>query len=240
MRPEMTIAFRDVNTALAAGYVIILAGVLVAAGLVFHPLPAGGFDEQASVLAQTPWWGAIHAAIAFGFVLCVLGALLALVAGGVLTRHWITALSWGAIGVGMIYFTGVALINAWVMHPLAEQLPDQLALFDAMNDLIIGFGWLGNPLFLFGLTALATFEFLAHGVLLSRRVAAFGVIVSILSWGRGIGSATGLFILEPLVLANIPMFLWFSYLGYRIAWLARKQMREIAESEILEPENEVA
>lgn len=236
----MTIAFRDVNIALAAGYVLTLAGVLVAVSLAFHPLPAGGFDEQVSVLGQTSWWGAIHAAIAFGFVLCVLGALLALVSGGILTRHWITALSWGAIAVGMIYFTGVALINAWVMHPLAEQSTEQTALFDVMNDLLIGFGWLGNPLFLFGLTALAIFEFRTNGVLLSRGVAAFGMIASILSWGRGIGSATGLYFLEPLVLANIPAFMWFSYLGYRIARLAKKQMREVAEYELLGLENEVA
>ena len=96
-----------------------LAGVLVAVGLALHPLPSRGLFEQASVLASTPLWGPIHVAIAMGFVLCVLGGLLMLAAGGTLIRHWLNAFAWGAIAVGMIFFTGVALINGFVMHALA-------------------------------------------------------------------------------------------------------------------------
>src|SRR5256885_1455870 len=44
---------------------------------------------------------------------------------------------------------------------------------------------------------------------------------ALLSWGRGIGSATGLYFLEPLIFANVPAFLWLSYYGWRIAALAR-------------------
>jgi hypothetical protein len=51
-------------------------------------------------------------------VLCLLGSLLLLVAGGRLTASWLAAVSWGAMAVGMIFFTGVALINGWVMHYL--------------------------------------------------------------------------------------------------------------------------
>ena len=73
---------RDPGAARAGGYVLAVAGVLVAIGLLFHPVPSGGFEEQPSVLANTPWWGPIHIAIAAGFVLCVLGSLLVLVGGG--------------------------------------------------------------------------------------------------------------------------------------------------------------
>jgi hypothetical protein len=41
--------------------------------------------------------------IAAGFVLCILGGLLLLVAGGILTGHWVQVLSWVAISVGMIF-----------------------------------------------------------------------------------------------------------------------------------------
>src|SRR5262245_16125117 len=111
--------FRDASAAEAAGYVLVLAGILVAVGLTFHPLPAGGFEEQVSILEGTPWWGAIHVAIAFGFVLSALGSLLMLIAGGTATVRWTNALCWGASTIGMIYFTGVALINGWVMHKIA-------------------------------------------------------------------------------------------------------------------------
>src|SRR5919197_1364381 len=103
--------FRDPGAARAGGYVLVVATLLVAIGLVFHPVPAGGFEEKPSVLANTPWWGPIHVAIAAGFVLCVLGALLMLVAGGILTRNWLLAFAWGSIAVGMVFFTGVELIN---------------------------------------------------------------------------------------------------------------------------------
>src|SRR6266498_1320464 len=101
-------AFRESHAARAGGYVLALAGVLVASGLVFHPLPRGGFEEQPSVLSNTPWWGIIHVSIALGFVLCVLAGLLILTSGGLATRRWQSALSWGALTVGMINFTGVA------------------------------------------------------------------------------------------------------------------------------------
>ncbi len=87
--------FRDPGSAEAGGYVLAVAGLLVSIGLVFHPTPSGGFAEKASQLENTPWWGAIHVAIAAGFVLCVLGGLLMLVAGGITTRRWISALCWG-------------------------------------------------------------------------------------------------------------------------------------------------
>src|SRR6185312_3890537 len=80
------VSFRDPNAARAGGYVLLVATMLVAIGLVFHPVPAGGFEERPSVLASTPWWGPIHIAIAAGFVLVVLGGLLLLVAGGSLTK----------------------------------------------------------------------------------------------------------------------------------------------------------
>jgi multisubunit Na+/H+ antiporter MnhB subunit len=72
---------REPGAARAGGYVLALAGVLVAIGLIFHPLPQGGFDEQPGILSDTPWWGAVHAAIAFGCVLCILAGLLMLTAG---------------------------------------------------------------------------------------------------------------------------------------------------------------
>ncbi len=89
-----TTTFREPGAAQAAGYVLGVAGLLVAAGLSLHPLPTGGFEESASQLSNTPLWGAIHAAIAFGFVLCALGGLLALAAGGQTTRRWTSALFW--------------------------------------------------------------------------------------------------------------------------------------------------
>lgn len=215
--------FRAPSAAQAGGYVLALAGVLVAIGLVFHPLPSGGFEEKPSVLAETPWWGAVHVAIALGFVLCVLGGLLVLVSGSALTAHWTGALSWGAFTVGMIFFTGVPLVNAYVMHFLAEHAAkgEDPLLFDAFNKLLVGYGWLGNPLFLVGLTGIALLELKRKMLALPRGLAALGVLCALLSWLRGIGSATGLYFLEPFVLANIPAFLWLGFYGLKIARRAR-------------------
>jgi hypothetical protein len=211
------------GAAQAGGYVLALASLLVVLGLIFHPVPAGGFEERPSVLSQTPWWGPIHVAIAVGFVLTILGSVLMLAAGGWLLRPWVRALCWGAMAIGMIFFTGVALINGWVMHELTERGAPQSdpLLYYAFNRLLIGYGWLGNPLFLLGLTGLSYLELRASISLLSRPVAWLGFIVSVLSWGRGIGSATGWYFLEPLIYANVPAFLWLGYYGWRIAKEAR-------------------
>jgi hypothetical protein len=53
----------------------------------------------------------------------------------------------------------------------------------------------------------------------------FGLVVTALSWGRGIGSATGLYFLEPLIYANVPAFLWLGYYGLTIAAEARRTQR---------------
>ena len=217
------LSFRDPSAARAGGYVLVLATILISLGLLFHPVPAGGFEERPSVLQNTPWWGPIHVAIAAGFVLCVLGTLLLLVAGGTLTRTWTLALAWGAMTVGMTFFTGVALINGWVMHFLVGRGAPTTdpVLYDAFNRLLIGYGWLGNPLFLVGLTTLAVSEAWRPWLGQPRWIAWFGAVTSVLSWGRGIGSATGLYFLEPLIFANIPAFLWLGYTGWFIARAAR-------------------
>jgi hypothetical protein len=216
--------FREPGAARAGGYVLALASLLVVVGLIFHPVPAGGFEERPSVLSQTPWWGPIHVVIAAGFVLTALGSTLMLAAGGRLLQPWTAALFWGATAVGMIFFTGVALINGWVMHELtARGAPEtDPLLYHAFNRLLIGYGWLGNPLFLLGLTGLAWLEVRGPAPLLSRPVAWFGLVASVLSWGRGIGSATGLYFLEPLIYANVPAFLWLGYYGARIAAEAKR------------------
>lgn len=221
--PSATLSFRDPGAAQAGGYVLAAATVLVSAGLLFHPVPAGGFEERPSVLLNTPWWGPIHVAIASGFVLCALGSLLMLVAGGSLTRGWGLAFAWGAMMVGMVFFVGVALINGWVMHFLVapEASGADRVLYDAFNRLLIGYGWLGNPLFLLGLTTLAVTEVRRPWLGLRRWIAWVGAVASVLSWGRGIGSATGLLFLEPLIFANIPAFLWLGYAGFVIAGAAR-------------------
>ena len=213
--------FREPGAAEAAGYVLALAGLLVAAGLLFHPPPSGGFEENISTLRGTPWWGAIHVAIAIGFVLTALGAFLALAAGGSATRTWDAALAWGAMAVGMLFFAGVALVNGYVMHQLALSTDTDRALYDAFDRLLIGYGWLGNPLFLAGLTALAAGEAARRTLGMPGWLAWSGLVFAVLSWGRGIGSATGLYFLEPLIYANVPAFLWLAAYGALLVRRAR-------------------
>jgi hypothetical protein len=139
--------------------------------------------------------------------------------GGPLTRHWAGALGWAYVAVGMIFFSGVALINGWVMHYLsAHGAPArQPLLYDAFNRLLIAYGWLGNPMFLVGLNGIAILE-VRHSTLgLPRWLELAGLAAAVLSWGRGIGSATGMYFLEPLIYANVPAFLWFGYYGLRIS-----------------------
>jgi hypothetical protein len=212
------IDFREPGAARAGGYVLAVAGLLVAVGLLFHPVPAGGFEEKPSMLQDTPWWGPIHIAIAAGFVLVLLGSLLMLVAGGRMLRPWMAAFSWAAMAVGMVFFTGVALVNGWVMHYLVSQgapASDPL-LYDAFNRLLVGYGWLGNPLFLLGLTGVAYTEVRSPARVMPRWLAWVGLVAVVLSWGRGIGSATGLYFLEPLIFANVPAFVWLGYLGWQL------------------------
>jgi len=230
----MRLDVREPGAARAGGYVLALASFLVVIGLIFHPVPAGGFEEKPSILSQTPWWGPIHVAIAAGFVLSVLGSVLMLAGGGALLRPWTRAFFWGSIAVGMIFFTGVALINGWVMHALTARgapASDPL-LYYAFNRLLIGYGWLGNPLFLAGLTGLAYLESRGPARVMPPTVAWAGLIVSVLSWGRGIGSATGWYFLEPLIYANVPAFLWLGYYGLRIAAEVQSTEREDAHATI--------
>ena len=85
-RPSAT--FHDPPAAVAGGLTLVPAGVLVAVALLLHPLPnSGGFEESAGQLAETPLWGAVHFAIAAGFVLCLVGGLLVLISGGPM-RTW--------------------------------------------------------------------------------------------------------------------------------------------------------
>ena len=64
--------------------------------------------------------------------------------------------------------------------------------------------------------AVMAFSFLVTSLILDL-LAWAGLVVVVFSWGRGIGSATGLYFLEPLIFANVPAFLWLSYYGLRIA-----------------------
>jgi len=223
MAGQLESRFRDARAAEAGGYALTVAGVMVAAGLVFHPMPSGGFAEKPSILQNTWWWAPIHVDIALGFVLCVLGGLLVLVGGGIASRRWMSALAWGSMTVGMIYFAGVALINGWVLHRLAPYAVEQRILYDTMNQLMIGFGWLGNPLFLVGLTGLAALEVKHRDAGMSGALAWVGLAVALLSWLRGVGSATGWYFLEPFIVANIPAFLWLAYYGWRISVIWRRE-----------------
>lgn len=215
--------FRDPAAAVAGGLTLVPAGVLVALALALHPLPSsGGFAESSSQLADTPLWGPVHFAIAAGFVLCLLGGLLVLVSGGP-TRSSLTRFAWAALSVGVLWFTGVALLNAWVMHPLADEVAagaDPL-LFDTFNRVLVGFGWLGNPLFLVGLTMIAAIEVRARPLGLPAWLAWGGLAVALLSWLRGVGSAFGVPALEVFILANVPAFLWLAWYGFAIARAAQ-------------------
>jgi len=131
--------------------------------------------------------------------------------------------AWAALSVGILWFTGVALLNAWVMHPLADEVTagaDPM-LFDTFNRLLIGFGWLGNPLFLVGLSMIAAIEVLARPLGLPVWLAWGGLVVALLSWLRGVGSAFGLPALEAFILANVPAFLWLAWYGLIMARRAR-------------------
>ena len=105
---------------------------------------------------------------------------------------------------------------------LRVQGGQDLALYDAFNHLLVGYGWLGNPLFLVGLTLLASLEVRHADVGLPRWAAWAGLVFALASWLRGVGSALGLTFLEPFILANVPAFLWLSAYGLRIARLARR------------------
>jgi len=76
-------------------------------------------------------------------------------------------------------------------------------------------------MFLVGLTGIAILEWRFSTFDLPRWLAVVGVVSSILSWGRGIGSATGMYFLEPLIYANVPAFLWLGHHGLRISASAR-------------------
>ena len=220
--------FRDPAAAEAGGIVLVPAGLVVAVALLLHPLPTGGFEESPSQLAGTPIWGAIHVAIAAGFVLATLGGLLVVVSGGP-ADDWLTRLAWGGFTLGLFWFTGVALLNAWVMHSLADAVAANPAtasvdarLYDAFNRLLVGFGWLGNPLFLAGLTGIAALEVRGRSMDLPRWLAWLGLALALLSWLRGIGGALGLPALNVFLLANVPAFAWVSFCGWRIASRARE------------------
>jgi hypothetical protein len=215
--------FRDAAAAEAGGYALVPAGLLVALSLLLHPLPSsGGFEEEAGQLVESPLWGAIHFGIAAGFVLCTLGGLLVLISGGP-RRSWLDRLAWGSMTVGILWFSGVALINAWVMHPLADEVAagaDPL-LFDTFNRLLVGFGWLGNPLFLAGLSTIAAIEVVARPVGLPPWLAWAGLLVVLMGWLRGIGSAFGIPALEVFLVAYVPAFMWLSWYGWSISRRAR-------------------
>lgn len=57
-------------------------------------------------------------------------------------------------------------------------------------------------------------------------VAWLGLLAAVLSWGRGIGSATGLYFFEPLIFANVPAFLWLGYYGWRLSRAAVDQLAD--------------
>ena len=122
---------------------------------------------------------------------------------------------WGPIHVAIAMGFTLCVLGGLLMLAAGDAV-----VYDAFNRLLVGFGWLGNPLFLAGLTTLAFMEVRTHTISMSRELAWFGLAVALLSWLRGIGSATGLYFLEPFVLANIPAFLWLGWYGWRVASLS--------------------
>ena len=223
LTPAAVPTFRDPAAARAGGFTLLVAGPLVAVPLLLHPLPSGGFAEDAGVLADTPLWGVIHVLIALGLVWASLGSLLLLVGGGPregALERW----AWAAGAIGMLLFAGVALVNAWVMHDLAARLVTDAAvepLFAAFNGLLVGFGWLGNPLLLAGLTVVAWLELTDPRLGMPGWARAAGLVAVLLAWGRGIGSALAIPALEALLVANVPAFLWLAWLGLATARTAR-------------------
>lgn len=208
---------------MAGGLTLVPAGVLVAVALLLHPLPnSGGFEESAGQLAETALWGPVHFAIAAGFVLCLVAGLLILISGGPV-HSWQNRFAWAALSVGILWFTGVAMLNAWVMHPLADEVRAGAdpVLFDTFNRLLVGFGWLGNPLFLVGLTMITLIEVRERPLGSPSWLALGGLGVALLSWLRGVGSAFGIPALEVFILANVPAFLWLAWYGWAVYRRAR-------------------
>ncbi len=76
--------FREPAAAEAGGYVLALAGLVVAVSVAVHPLPVGGFREDPGILAGTPWWGLIHVLIAAGFVGLVIDGTRSIANGAVM------------------------------------------------------------------------------------------------------------------------------------------------------------
>ena len=230
-------ALKNPSSAQAGGYALATGGILVAAGLVLHPLPDHGFYEKSSMLQGTPLWGPIHAAITIGFAVVFLAVLLILAGGGSILHPWPRAMGWAATGVGLLYFSGTALINAVVMHPIAAGgiSPEEASTFDAFNRLLVGFGWVGDPLFLLGITTLAYLQLRTPLIAMPRWQTIVGLTAASIAWLRGPGSL-GIWFLEPAVLANIPAFLWLARYGLRIATESDLARIEISKSSSLEEE----
>lgn len=216
------LTFREPTCALVGGYAFAFAGIVEAVSLAMHPLPRQGFLEQFEVLEGSPQWGAIHIAITAGFAVCIIGGLLYLSAGGSLTRHPLLVIAWAGITVGLLFFSGTALINAFVMDDLARNVAagHDRSVFDAFNNLLVGFGWIGDPLFLGGATALTFYELRYKFIGMPRFIAWIGFISVLIAWMRG-PAGWGLDFLRFSIMANVPLFLWLGYFGYCVAQSAR-------------------